>query len=79
MDMEQIIIQMEKYLIKIWKNEKVSVFGVCYLQDGYRFYIGYLDNHKRNSFGIYKEKPNIKMIGYWKDDQMNGHYVLFNF
>ena len=37
-------------------------------------YIGYLDYHKRNGFGIYKEKPNLKMIGYWKDNQIfNGH------
>ena len=62
-----------------YKNGNASGFGVCYLQDGYRFYIGYLDNGERNGFGIYKDKPNLKMIGYWKDDQIfNGHYVRFN-
>ena len=27
-----------------WKNGNTSGFGVCYFQDGYLFYIEYLDN-----------------------------------
>ena len=47
-----------------------SKFGICYLKDGFIYYMGYLENDKRNGFGIYKDKPNTKLIGYWKNDQI---------
>ncbi len=62
-----------------WKNGKSTGFGICYFPDGFIFYIGYLNNDNRDGFGIYQDKPNLKMIGYWKDEQIgNGHYIRFN-
>ena len=62
-----------------YKNGMESKFGICYLKDGFIYYMGYLENDKRNGFGIYKDKPNTKLIGYWKNDQIgSGPYVRFN-
>ena len=55
-----------------------SKFSISYLEDGFIFYIGYLDNGKRDGFGSYKDKPNEKKIGFWKNDKANGYYSIFN-
>ena len=68
----------KKVLDGFYINGSSCKFGICYLEDGYIFYIGYLNNNKRNGFGSYKQKPNEKRIGNWENDKGNGYYLVFN-
>ena len=43
------------------------------------FYIGYLKNNHRHGFGVYKDKPTLKMFGNRNDNQIGiRYYINFN-